>query len=210
LIGNGDLSGMVRTVLPITFALIGCTAPSQPDPSPMNDLENLAPLARPGILNAVIEIPAGSAEKRQYDPDTHTFPIDLRNGVPRMIRFLPYPANYGFIPGTKMHKEEGGDGDAVDVFVLCGALPSGTVLEVEAIGIIELLDAGERDDKLIALPVDPALRTVDADDLLELPEAARDILVTWLLNYDPEDGAELIAVRGKADAMATVQRWVTH
>jgi inorganic pyrophosphatase len=210
LIGNGDLSGMVRTVLPITFALIGCTAPSQPDPSPMNDLENLAPLARPGILNAVIEIPAGSAEKRQYDPDTHTFPIDLRNGVPRMIRFLPYPANYGFIPGTKMHKQEGGDGDAVDVFVLCGALPSGTVLEVEAIGIIELLDAGERDDKLIALPVDPALRTVDADDLLELPEAARDILVTWLLNYDPEDGAELIAVKGKADAMATVQRWVTH
>ena len=201
---------MVRTLLPITFALIGCTAPSQPDPSPMNDLENLAPLARPGILNAVIEIPAGSAEKRQYDPDTHTFPIDLRNGVPRMIRFLPYPANYGFIPGTKMHKQEGGDGDAVDVFVLCGALPSGTVLEVEAIGIIELLDAGERDDKLIALPVDPALRTVDADDLLELPEAARDILVTWLLNYDPEDGAELIAVKGKADAMATVQRWVTH
>jgi inorganic pyrophosphatase len=173
----------------------------------MNDLENLATLARPGILNAVIEIPAGSAEKRQYDAATNTFPIDLRNGVPRVIRFLPYPANYGFIPGTKMNKEEGGDGDAVDVFVLCGSLPSGTVLEVEAIGIIELLDAGERDDKLIALPLDPALRTVDADDLLELPEAARDILVTWLLNYDPEDGAELIAVKGKADAMATVQRW---
>jgi inorganic pyrophosphatase len=106
-----------------------------------------------------------------------------------------------------MNKEEGGDGDAVDVFVLCGSLPSGTVLEVEAIGIIELLDAGERDDKLIALPLDPALRTVDADDLLELPEAARDILVTWLLNYDPEDGAELIAVKGRADALATVKRW---
>ena len=200
---------MVRTVV-LTLSIISCTAPSEPSSSTMNDLETLPAVARPGILNAVIEIPAGSAEKRQYDPATNTFPIDLRNGVPRVIRFLPYPANYGFIPGTKMHKQEGGDGDAVDVFVLCGALPSGTVLEVEAIGIIELLDAGERDDKLIALPVDPALRTVDADDLLELPEAARDILVTWLLNYDPEDGAELIAVRGKADAMATVQRWVTH
>ena len=200
---------MVRTVV-LTLSIISCTAPSEPSSSTMNDLETLPAVARPGILNAVIEIPAGSAEKLQYDPATNTFPIDLRNGVPRVIRFLPYPANYGFIPGTKMHKQEGGDGDAVDVFVLCGALPSGTVLEVEAIGIIELLDAGERDDKLIALPVDPALRTVDADDLLELPEAARDILVTWLLNYDPEDGAELIAVKGKADAMATVQRWVTH
>jgi len=206
LIGNGDLSGMVRTVL-LTLSIISCTAPSEPASSTMNDLETIPALARPGILNAVIEIPAGSAEKRQYDPATNTFPIDLRNGVPRMIRFLPYPANYGFIPGTRMNKEEGGDGDAVDVFVLCGALPSGTVMEVEPIGIIELLDAGERDDKLIALPVDPALRTVDADDLLELPVAARVILVTWLLNYDPEDGAELIAVKGKADAMATVQRW---
>jgi inorganic pyrophosphatase len=91
--------------------------------------------------------------------------------------------------------------------VLCGAVPSGTVLEVEPIGIIELLDAGERDDKLVALPVDPALRTVEADDIHELPEAARNILVTWLLNYDPEDGAELIAVKGKADALATVERW---
>jgi inorganic pyrophosphatase len=206
LIGNGDLSGMVRTVV-LTLSIISCTAPSEPASSTMNDLETLPAVARPGILNAVIEIPAGSAEKRQYDAATNTFPIDLRNGVPRVIRFLPYPANYGFIPGTKMNKEEGGDGDAVDVFVLCGALPSGTVLEVEAIGIIELLDAGERDDKLIALPVDPALRTVDADDLLELPEAARDILVTWLLNYDPEDGAELIAVKGRADALATVDRW---
>ena len=200
---------MVRTVV-LTLSIISCTAPSEPSSSTMNDLETLPAVARPGILNTVIEIPAGSAEKLQYDPATNTFPIDLPNGVPRVMRFLPYPANYGFIPGTKMHKQEGGDGDAVDVFVLCGALPSGTVLEVEAIGIIELLDAGERDDKLIALPVDPALRTVDADDLLELPEAARDILVTWLLNYDPEDGAELIAVKGKADAMATVQRWVTH
>lgn len=173
----------------------------------MNDLEHLPTWPEPGILNAIIEIPAGSAEKRQYDPATGTFPIDLRDGLPRVIRFLPYPANYGFVPSTRMLKEEGGDGDAVDIFVLCGALPSGTVIQVEPIGIIELLDAGERDDKLIAIPVDPELRTVDAADIQELPEAARDILVSWLLNYDPEDGAELVAVRGRDEAIATVVRW---
>jgi inorganic pyrophosphatase len=173
-------------------------------------LEELPAFVRPGILRAVIEIPAGTVEKRQYDAATNTFPIDKRNGVPRRIAFLPYPANYGFIPGTRMRKEEGGDGDALDVFVICGAVPIGTVMEVEPIGIVELLDAGERDDKLIALPVDPALRTVEADDIHELPEAARDILVTWMLNYDPVDGAELIAVKGKADALATVQRWVVR
>lgn len=175
--------------------------------APMNKPTRLPAFARPEVLHAVIEIPAGTVEKRQYDETTNTYPIDLRRGVPRRIAFLPYPANYGFIPGTKMDKAQGGDGDAVDVFVICGAVPSGTVMEVEPIGIIELLDAGERDDKLIALPVDPALRTVEADDIHELPQAARDILVTWLLNYDPEDGAQLIAVKDKAAALATVQQW---
>lgn len=175
----------------------------------MIDLETLPAFVRPGVVRAVIEIPAGTVEKRQYDPIMGTFPVDLRNGAPRTIRFLPYPANYGFVPGTKMTKEAGGDGDAIDVFVLCGSLPSGTVLEVEPIGIIELLDAGERDDKVIALPMDPALRTVEAGDIHELPQAARDILVTWLMNYDPEDGAQLLAVRGKAEALQAVQRWIT-
>ena len=147
--------------------------------STADHLDELPAIVMPGMLRAVIEIPAGTVEKRQYDPATNTFPIDERNGVPRRIAFLPYPANYGFIPGTKMNKEEGGDGDAVDVFVICGAVPSGTVMVVEPIGIIELLDAGERDDKLIALPVDSELRTIEADDIHELPQAAQDILVTW-------------------------------
>lgn len=176
----------------------------------MENLEHLPAFVRPGLLRAVIEIPAGTTDKRQYDQASGTFPIDKRNGVPRRIKFLPYPANYGFIPGTKMDKAQGGDGDAVDVFVLCTAVPSGTVMEVEPIGIIELLDAGERDDKLVALPMDPALRTVEAKDITELPEAARTILVTWLLNYDPEDGAQLVAVKGRSDAIATVERWMVR
>ena len=171
------------------------------------NLEEMEAWARPGVLRAVVEIPAGTVEKRQYDLASNSFPIDKRHGKPRRIAFLPYPANYGFIPGTRMDKAQGGDGDALDVFVICGAVPIGNGMEVEPIGIIELLDAGERDDKLIALPLDPALRTVEADDITELPEAARNILVTWLLNYDPEDGAQLVGVKGKAEAIATVERW---
>jgi inorganic pyrophosphatase len=172
-----------------------------------SDIPSLAPEARPGVLNAVIEIPAGTVEKREYDAATDGFPIKQRQGLPRLIDYLPYPANYGFIPGTLMHVEKGGDGDAVDVFVLCGALPSGTVLEVEPIGIIELLDAGERDDKVIALPLDPAWRTMHARDIHELPEGVQHILVTWLLNYDPEDPCEVIAVKGREAALATVRKW---
>lgn len=173
-----------------------------------SSLEELPAFTTRGTVRAVIEIPAGSVDKRQYDPASGTFPVDRRNGVPRRIAFLPYPANYGFIPGTKMDRAEGGDGDALDVFVLCAALPSGTVIEVEPIGVIELLDAGERDDKVIALPVDRSLLAVDADDLHELPEAARTILVQWLLNYDPIDGARLVGVNGRAIALEAIRRWV--
>lgn len=179
-----------------------------PNLRPMPNLEHLPALLPNGHVQAVIEIPAGTSDKRQYDIATNTFPVDLRNGIPRRIKFLPYPANYGFIPGTRMDKAQGGDGDALDIFVLCAGVASGTVLEVEPIGIIELLDAGERDDKVIALPVDPALRTVEASDILGLPQAARDILVAWLLNYDPEDGAKLVGVRDKAEAMAAIRKWV--
>ncbi|MFZ1688441.1 MAG: inorganic diphosphatase, partial [Flavobacteriales bacterium] len=122
-----------------------------------------------GHVNAVIEIPAGSSEKREYDEATKTFPIGERDGQPRRIKFLPYPANYGYIPGTLMDQAQGGDGDALDIFVLCPALPTGTVLEVEPIGIINLIDAGERDDKVIALPIDRSLLTMDVDELHELP-----------------------------------------
>ena len=48
---------------------------------------------------------------------------------------------------------------------------------------------------------------MDAGDITELPTAARDILVNWLLHYDPEDAAELLAVKGKEAALAAVQRW---
>lgn len=173
----------------------------------MEDLEAMSTFVRQGVVRAVIEIPAGTTDKRQYDPATGTFPIDQRAGLPRRIAFLPYPANYGFIPGTRMDRAQGGDGDALDVFVLCTSRPSGTIMEIEPIGIIELLDAGERDDKVIALPADRSLLTMDADDISELPTAARDILVAWLLNYDPEDGAELIAVKGREDAMEAIARW---
>jgi inorganic pyrophosphatase len=189
------------------MSVVGCVPATDHE---MMDLETLSPFTKGERLNAVIEIPAGNSDKFEYDPVSGEFPISTRDGQPRRIKFLPYPANYGFIPGTKMHKEEGGDGDAVDVFVLCGAVPVGTGLEVEAIGIIELLDAGERDDKLVAIPVDPGLRTVDATDIHELPQGVRDILVTWLLNYDPVDGAELVAVKGRADALRTVKRWQLH
>lgn len=174
----------------------------------MTDPKTLPAFASSGHLNAVIEIPAGTSDKREYDPASKTFPVDLRDGTPRRISFLPYPANYGFIPGTLMDEAQGGDGDALDLFVLCPALPVGTVLEVEPIGIIELIDDNERDDKLVALPVDRSLLTMDVDELNELPKGVEEILTTWLTHYDPEDSARVVGVKGREAALEAVRKWL--
>jgi hypothetical protein len=55
----------------------------------MTDLEHLPAIGPDGHVRAVIEIPAGTVEKRQYDPLTGTFATDLRRGDPRRIAFLP-------------------------------------------------------------------------------------------------------------------------
>lgn len=175
----------------------------------MNDPKLLSAFSERGHVRAVIEIPAGTSDKREYDPASKSFPVDVRDGVPRRIKFLPYPANYGFIPGTLMDEARGGDGDALDVFVLCPSLPSGTVLEIEPIGLIELIDANERDDKLVALPVDRSLLTMDVDELHELPAGVQEILTTWLTHYDAADNAQVVGVRGRAAAMEAVRKWVT-
>lgn len=173
----------------------------------MTDPKTLPAFSANGHLNAVIEIPAGTSDKREFEAGTQRFPVSLRDGRPRRIRYLPYPANYGFIPGTLMDAARGGDGDALDLFVLCPALPVGTVLEVEPIGIIELIDDNERDDKLVALPVDRDLLTMDVDDISELPKGVQDILSTWLTHYDPMDSARVIGVKGRADALEAVRKW---
>ena len=61
-------------------------------------------------FNAIIEVPAGTNRKLEIQPDGQ-FVAELMNGVPRVVNFLPYPGNYGFIPSTLMDEARGGDGE---------------------------------------------------------------------------------------------------
>ena len=63
-------------------------------------------------VQVVVEIPAGTNQKIEFDYKDGTFKVDQIDGKDRVIDFLPYPGNYGFVPGTLMDKERGGDGDA--------------------------------------------------------------------------------------------------
>ncbi len=163
-----------------------------------------------GLLQGVIEIPAGTNTKYEIDKTTGTIRPDLRDGKPRRINFLPYPVNYGFIPSTRMDPERGGDGDPLDILVLAEHLPSGTLIETIPIGILMLKDLGEWDNKVLAIPADPALRILTAEDWASFQcdySAIRHIIETFFLYYD---GLGVMTLMGWGDAEAAaaeVTKW---
>lgn len=141
-------------------------------------------------INVLIEIPAGSINKLEYNKALQELQMDSINGQPRKINYLGYPANYGMIPNTLSAKEEGGDGDALDVIVLGEAMASVSVEECRVLGVLMLRDRGETDDKLIAAHVDsPFARLEDLVALRRQYPGMLEIIETWFLNYKGEDAS---------------------
>ncbi|HSR69414.1 MAG TPA: inorganic diphosphatase [Acidobacteriota bacterium] len=137
-----------------------------------------------GTVNAVIEIPAGTSAKWEVEKNSGNLHWERQGEGYRIVHYLPYPANYGMVPQTLLPAQSGGDGDPLDVVVLSPALNRGTVVAVRLIGVLRLLDGGERDDKLLAvLPGTPL------GEVGDLPELERDfpgtgqVVETWFANY---------------------------
>ena len=100
------------------------------------------------MIRVFIENEAGSDRKNTYDEKTLAW-----LSAAKVSSRYPYP--YGFVMGTK-----GGDGDAVDCFVLTETpLAPGSIVECRPIGLLEQIEDGEIDHKVLAaLPdTDPVL-----------------------------------------------------
>jgi inorganic pyrophosphatase len=96
----------------------------------------------PNEVNVVIEIPQGSSQKMEYDPQWDIFRLDRTLFSP-----LYYPYNYGFIPSTLYL-----DGDPLDILVLCNhPIPMGTLVTARPIGVLRMHDDKGPDDKIISV-----------------------------------------------------------
>jgi inorganic pyrophosphatase len=113
----------------------------------------------PTILNSIIEIPKGS--KAKYE-------LDKESGLIRLDRVLfssvHYPANYGFIPRTYCD-----DKDPLDILVICSIdVDPMCIIEAKVIGVMEMIDENERDDKIVAVAKnDMSVNYID--DISNLP-----------------------------------------
>src|SRR5580765_4072961 len=97
----------------------------------------------PEIVRMIVEIPKNSANKYEYDRVLGVFRLDRALYSP-----MHYPGDYGFIPGTVAE-----DGDPMDVLALVEQ-PSfpGCLIEVRPVGILNMVDNEEADQKVIAVP----------------------------------------------------------
>lgn len=109
-----------------------------------------------------IEIPEGSDVKYEVDEETGMIMADRF-----LYTSMGYPANYGYIMGTK-----GKDGDPVDVLVLSSKrVVPGVGIKGHAIGVLEMEDEEGIDWKILAVPdkkVDPIFGVYE--DIKDVPE----------------------------------------
>lgn len=158
-------------------------------------------------LQAVIEVPAGSATKLHYNRQTKAFEAEQHAGQDRVINFLPYPANFGFIPSTETNAQK----KPLEVVVLCGSKAAGTVMEVIPVGVLQLETDGELDHKIVAVPARPSERTVNASDFngftADYP-AVKAILQQWFVFHNPTAKSKFVGWRNEQFAEQEIQRWM--
>ena len=114
----------------------------------------------PLTVNIVVEVPAGSRNKYEYEPDLG---VIMRDRVlPGNVRF---PADYGFVPSTK-----GTDGEPLDVMVAAyDPVFPGCVIQARVIGALEMVEDGESEYNIFAVPNDDP-RFEDIKTLDDMPD----------------------------------------
>ncbi|WOL12295.1 soluble inorganic pyrophosphatase isoform X1 [Canna indica] len=129
---NGTVSGEKRQVPRLNERILSSLSKRSVAAHPWHDLE----------IGLVVEITKGSKVKYELDKKTGLIKVDRV-----LYSSVVYPHNYGFIPRTLCE-----DNDPMDVLVLMQEpVISGCFLRARAIGLMPMLDQGERDDKIIAV-----------------------------------------------------------
>jgi inorganic pyrophosphatase len=136
----------------------------------------------PSIVNAIIEIPKGSRAKYEIDKESGLIKLD------RVIfASMYYPLNYGFIPQTL-----GEDHDPLDIVVLTQVtVVPRCLISAKVIGVMQMIDRGEADDKIIAVAQhDPSVSHIN--DVQDLPAHLLAELKHFFENYKTLENKKVV------------------
>ncbi len=167
----------------------------------MNILHDIEPeRITPETFMTVIEISKGSKNKYELDKTTGLLVLDRV-----LYTSTHYPANYGFIPRT--HAQ---DNDPLDVVVLCSeSIMPMTLVECHAIGVLQMIDQGKVDEKIIAVGNhDPHFDFYE--DVKELPQHLSMELKHFYEVYKmlEDKKTEVHEIKGRDVAIASIERCI--
>lgn len=156
----------------------------------------------PNEINVIIEIPKGSANKYEVDKETGLIKLDRAN-----YSSAPYPFDYGFAPQTLWD-----DNDPLDVVVLTTfPLHPGILVAVRPVAVIDMVDGGESDYKIIAVPVEDK-RWDDVQDLADVNKHSLKEFQHFFETYKALKGkpapVEIRGIYDKAAALEAVKKSV--
>jgi inorganic pyrophosphatase len=152
----------------------------------------------PETFTTIIEIPRGSLNKYEIDKETGLIALDRVMHTAQV-----YPIDYGFAPQTLWD-----DGDALDVAILATEpLFPGIVVHSRPVGIMTMIDDGESDDKVIAVPVDDP-RWKDVKDISDVNEHTLKTIKHFFETYKglQDKVVTIEGFKGKAEAIEAVKR----
>ena len=156
----------------------------------------------PDDFIAVIEITKGSKKKYELDKETGFIILDRI-----LYTSTHYPANYGLIPRTYAD-----DGDPLDVLVLCSEpiLPA-TLVQCYPIGVINMIDDGKMDEKIIAIPFREPTYNIYSD-ISQLPRHIFEEMMHFFEVYKvlEHKSTSVREIMGRDSAVGVVQKCIDN
>ncbi len=154
----------------------------------------------PEKFNTIVEVPKGSENKYEIDKETGLISLDRAN-----YSAASYPFDYGFVPQTLWE-----DNDPLDVVIFSTfPLYPGILVEVRPVAVMEMIDDGESDYKIIAVPAEDK-RWDDVQDLEDLNghrlKEIKHFFETYKMLKDEKIIVTINAIKGKDEAIKAINR----
>lgn len=150
----------------------------------------------PSIIHVVIEMTKGSENKYEYDGDLGAFMLNR-------VLYAFFPCDYGFIPQTLDL-----DGDPLDLILLINQPTfTGCIATARPIGVMEMLDEGREDSKILAVSTtDPRFKSLH--DVEEVQESIIKQLTYFFNHYKEPEGKQtrVLGWKGKDEAKKLILR----
>jgi len=154
----------------------------------------------PEEFNVIIEIPKGSKNKYEIDKETGLIKLDRA-----MKTSQDYPFDYGFAPQTLWE-----DNDPLDVVVLTTyPLAPNILVTVRPVAVMEMIDGGESDYKIIAVPTEDP-RWDETKDLDDVNKHTVKEIKHFFETYKQIENKEvkISGIKGRKEAKEAVQKSV--